>query len=97
MQRGILEPTGRYRRRVHQSLASGGFEVAMVNPLRSRRFAESLGELAKTDRTDAAVLAKLGAAMPKLEATKPMDGFEDKLEALLVARSSLVGVRTSVG
>jgi transposase len=37
--------------------------VAVVNPLRSRLFAEARGTLAKTDRVDARMLALLGEAL----------------------------------
>ena len=96
VQRVVMEPTGRYHRRVHQSLATAGFEVVVINPLRSRRFGESLFGPAKTDRIDAAMLSRLGAAMPDLKVAKPRDGFEEELEGLLVARSCLVDVRTKV-
>ena len=69
---------GRYHRRVHQSLATAGFEVVVINPLRSRRFGESLFGPAKTDRIDAAMLSRLGAAMPDLKVAKPRDGFEGR-------------------
>ena len=88
--RAILEPTGRYRRRLRPSLATAGFEAVVADPLRSRRFAEALGALAKTDRIDAAMLARFGAAMPQLEAVAPREGVEEALEDLLASRSALV-------
>ena len=60
VQRVVLEPTGRYHRRLHRDLHQAGLEVVVVNPLRSRRFAESVGQWAKTDRVDAAMLARYG-------------------------------------
>ncbi len=44
--RAVFEPTGRYHRRLHQCLFEAGLETVLVNPLRSRRFAEALGQLA---------------------------------------------------
>ena len=38
-----------------------GVPYAKVNPLQARRFAEAIGRLAKTDRLDAAMLARMGA------------------------------------
>ena len=58
--RAVLEPTGRYHRNLHQCLADAGLETVLVNPLRSRRFAEAIGRLAKNDRVDAAMLARFG-------------------------------------
>ena len=58
--RAVFEPTGRYHRKLHQCLAAAGIETVLVNPLRSRRFAEALGRLAKNDRVDAGMLARFG-------------------------------------
>ena len=55
--RAVLEPTGRYHRNLHQCLFDAGIETVLVNPLRSRRFAEAIGRLAKNDRVDASMLA----------------------------------------
>ena len=54
----VLEATGKFHRRAHRSLADDGFAVAVLNPYRSRKFSDALGELAKTDEIDARVLAK---------------------------------------
>ena len=47
----VLEPTGRYHHAIWKALAAAGHqvapEVAPVNPLHVRRFAESSGELSK--------------------------------------------------
>ena len=52
----VLESTGRYHRNLHQCLCDAGIETVVVNPLRSRRFAEALGLFAKNDRVDAAIV-----------------------------------------
>ena len=54
----VVESTGGYERRLVDALAKEGLPVAVVNPWRVRRFAEGLGELAKTDPIDARVLAR---------------------------------------
>ncbi len=92
--RVVMEATGRYHRKVHQCLHDRGFEVVLVNPLRARRFAEALGHLAKTDRVDALMLAKIGTMLGDLEPVAPQDAFLNNLEDLLVARTALVDVRT---
>ena len=58
----------------------------LVNPLRTRRFAEALGLLAKTDTIDAAALAAYGSACLDLPATPPRSQFLDQLADLLVLR-----------
>ena len=57
----VMEATGKYHRAVHRSLVSNGVKVAVVNPFRTRAFANSLGRWAKNDAIDAKVLALYGA------------------------------------
>ncbi len=87
--RAVFEPTGRYHRRLHQCLAAAGLETVLVNPLRSRRFAEALGQLAKNDRVDATMLARFGR-LADLQATPPQAANLRLLQDLLVARRKLV-------
>ena len=89
-----MEATGRYHRRVHQGLHDRGFEVVLINPLRARRFAEGAGFLAKTDRADTLMLARLGTALDDLEPVAPQNAFLNLLEDLLVARDKHVDART---
>ncbi len=95
--RVVMEATGRYHRRAHQCLHDRGFEVVLVNPLRARRFAEALGHLAKTDRVDALMLARLGAVLDDLEPVAPQEAFHNRLEDLLVVRAKHVDARTMLG
>lgn len=53
-----VESTGGYERALLEELQQAGVPVALVNPWRVRRFAEGLGELAKTDPIDARLLAR---------------------------------------
>lgn len=89
-----MEATGRYHRRIHQCLHDRGFEVVVINPLRARRFAEALGHLAKTDRVDALMLARLGTVLDDLEPVAPQEAFLNRLEDLLVVRARHVDART---
>lgn len=54
----VLEATGRYEQGVVRALHAAGLPVVVMNPLTIRRFAQSLGRKAKTDRLDAEVLAR---------------------------------------
>ena len=85
VQRAVFEPTGRYHRKLHQCLFDSGMETVLVNPLRSRRFAEAIGSLAKTDRVDAAMLARFGT-LENLDATDPAPEKQQKLSDLLAMR-----------
>src|SRR5215217_6071160 len=53
IQRVVFEATGAYHRALERSLGAAGVPVAKINPCHARRFAEALGQLAKTDRLDA--------------------------------------------
>lgn len=52
-----LEATGHYWKNVFAFLAGQGYAVALVNPLRTRRFAEEELERTKTDNVDALGIA----------------------------------------
>jgi transposase len=52
----VLEATGGYENTLVYALQDAQIPVVRVNPLRVRRFAQSIGRLAKTDTLDAAVL-----------------------------------------
>ena len=91
----VVEATGRYHRALHRSLDDAGFRVAVVSPLQARRFAQALGQLAKTDPIDAAVLAHLGQAMDP-DATPPRSDAHFRLGDLARARAQLVKSRTAL-
>ena len=64
----VFEATGAYHRQLETALGARGVPAyAKVNPRQARRFAEATGRLAKTDRVDAAMLARMGAVL-ELEA-----------------------------
>ena len=65
-----------------------------VNPRRARRFAEATGKLAKTDRLDAALLARMGAVLD-LEARLGCSDILAELKELHIARAALVKDRTA--
>lgn len=48
--RFVFEATGAYGGALREQLAQAGLAGCQVNPMRARRFARSLGRLAKTDR-----------------------------------------------
>ena len=56
----VMEATNVYWRLVASTLASAGLAVAVVNPRQVRDFAKATGQLAKTDATDAQVIALFG-------------------------------------
>ncbi len=87
--RAVLEPTGRYHRNLHRGLFDAGIETVLGNPLRSRRFAEAIGKLAKNDRVEAAMRARFGL-LDGLEATPPQPHNLQLLSDLLALRRKLL-------
>jgi transposase len=59
----VLEPSGRYDRRVIETLQAADLPVARVHATRVRHFAKAHNIQAKADRLDARLLALFGATM----------------------------------
>ena len=91
----VLEATGRYHRELHLCLDDDGFRVAVISPLQARRFAQALGQQAKTDPIDAALLARFGQVMDP-EATPPRRGAQLRLGDLARGRAQLVRAKTAL-
>lgn len=90
----VYEPTGPYHRSFEQALAKAGLPLAKVNARQARRFAEATGKLAKTDRADAAMLARMGAALAL--AVRPISSeMLSELKELNLARQALIKDRTA--
>lgn len=91
----VMEATATYHRLAHRSLSQSGLAVAVVNPLRSRLFAEANGTLAKTDRVDAKVLAMFGQALSP-QARPPAPEAIELLQELVHARNAATAERTAL-
>ncbi len=94
VQRLVFEPTGPYHRALERMLGAAGVPFAKVNPRQARRFAEATGKLAKTDRLDAAMLARMGA-MLELPTRPARSEVLLELKELHLAREALVKDRTA--
>ena len=92
--RVVYKPTGPYHRQLEVALASAGVPIVKVNPRQARRFAEATGKLAKTDRLDAAMLARMGALLI-LEPRPVRSATLNDLKDLHVAREALIKDRTA--
>lgn len=94
VERIVYEPTGPYHRCFEQALAKVGLALAKVNPRQARRFAEATGKLAKTDRADARMLARMGVALAL--AVRPVAGeMLSEIKELHLARQALIKDRTA--
>lgn len=79
-----VEATGGFETVVAAGLAGAGLPVVVVNPAQVRAFARALGQRAKTDPIDAAVIARfIAATRPSIRA---LPDEETQLLADLVAR-----------
>lgn len=92
--RAVLEATGGYEQLVADVLRAHGVMVCIVNPRQVRDFAKATGQLAKTDRLDARVLAHFGVALQP-RSTMKLSNETIELRALLDRRRQLVETRTA--
>jgi len=92
--RVVMEATGGYERLVAMALRARGIAVCIVNPRQVRDFAKATGQLAKTDRIDARVLAHFGRALQPRVTVAPAEDVQT-LRALLDRRRQLVEARTA--
>lgn len=69
----VIESTGCYDLKVTDAMHGAGLPVVRLNPRQARDFAKATGQLAKTDRLDAFVLARMGQVleMPRYEPKLP--------------------------
>lgn len=84
-----MEASGGYERLAHRLLTGRGIAAAVVNAQRVRQFAKGSGLLAKTDRLDAAVIARYGA-FAKPAPTPVRAGAREQLAELLAYRRQLL-------
>lgn len=88
----VMEATGGLETRLAGELAAKGLPVAVINPRQARDFAKATGQLAKTDRVDAAILCAFARAIrPAVRPLKSADARE--LDDLVNRRHQLVEIR----
>ncbi len=85
----VVEATGGMEIAVVAAMQAGGLAVAVVNPRQVRDFARATGELAKTDRIDALMLARFGGVIrPEVRALP--QGAEQELRELVRRRQQVI-------
>jgi transposase len=87
----LMEATGRYHRRLAADLLDAELPVVVVNPRQARDFARALGQLAKTDRIDAQVLARFARLGHHRQAQKRPEAL-DQLEQCVTRRRQVVAM-----
>lgn len=90
----VLEATGGYELLSVAALAAAQLPIVVVNPRQVRDFAKATGQLAKTDRIDARVLALFGERVRPTVRALP-DEQTRALEAVLTRRRQLLEMRTA--
>lgn len=85
----VLEATGGYELLAVAALAAAALPVVVVNPRQVRDFAKATGQLAKTDRIDADILARF-ADVVRPEVRIIPDAAAQELDALLTRRRQLL-------
>ncbi|MDF0546747.1 IS110 family transposase [Sphingobium sp. H39-3-25] len=93
VERIAYEATGTYHRALEVALAD--WPCVKLNPERARRFAQATGTLAKTDRIDAMLLARMAATLrPPVRPARSAQ--QAQLAELVNARDGLVRDRTAL-
>jgi transposase len=85
----VLEATGGLEHPLVAALVIAQLPVVVVNPRQVSDFARAIGQLAKTDRIDAAVIAHFGEAVNP-EARPWPDHLTQQMDALMTRRRQLV-------
>lgn len=91
----VIEASGGPEELVVGELCAAEVPVAVVNPRQVREFARSLGQLAKTDRLDALVLAQFGQSAQsngRLTLTQLPAPAEAELKALVRRRRQIIAM-----
>lgn len=91
--RVVIESTGRLHRPFVDAAHQAKLPVVVANPMHVKNFSKSSGQLAKTDRLDAGIIAEYGARLtPRLSQAKSKKA--EKISDLLTRRSQLIEMRT---
>lgn len=83
-----MEATGHYWKNLFADLATRGYAVALINPIRTHRFAAEDLERTKTDAIDALGIARF-AAQKRPTATRLPDSTTEELRELVMLRGRL--------
>lgn len=94
--RMICESTAGYQKALVDAALDHGLAISVVMPLRVRQFGNAAGLMAKTDRIDAALLSRFGAAFqppPVVAADRDSVALRQLLEARRILVQTLTDTR----
>jgi transposase len=93
LERIVIEATGRLEHAFVTAAVAKGLPIVVVSPLKVRRFADAVGQLAKTDQIDARLIAQFAATLKP--AVHPIaDAKTQIIKDLVVRRRQLTSLRT---
>ena len=93
VERVVMEATGRYEYALVEAALEKGLPIIISQPLPIRRYAQAVGQLAKTDAIDACIIAQYAAVIqPPVRAHKAKSLI--KIRDLLARRRQLMGLLT---
>ena len=85
-----IEPTNVYHEALMYFLHANGFKVLLVNPGKAKKYAESINQIHKTDKSDAIMLARYGCAQfNQLELWQPEPAEVRELKVMIRRLSAL--------
>jgi len=90
----VAEATGGYERALVAALAAAGLPLVVANPRQVRDFAKATGQLAKTDRLDADILALFAERVRPTPRPLPAPVVQ-QLNALITRRRQLLDMLTA--
>lgn len=90
----VFEATGAYHRGFERAMDQADLPLVKINPRRSKRFGEAIGQLTKTDKVDAKLLALFGVMLQPQVRPAPPEIICD-LKDLHIARVALVKDRAA--
>lgn len=93
LERIVIEATGRLEQPFVRAAIAKGLPVVIVSPLKIRRFAGAIGQLAKTDEIDARLIAQFAATLKPVAHPAP-DAKAQFIKDLVVRRRQLTTLRT---
>jgi transposase len=93
IERVVIEATGRLEHAFVSAAIARGLPIVVVSPLKVRRFADAVGQLAKTDEIDARLIAQFAATLKPV--VHPIaDAKAQIIKDLVVRRRQLTSLRT---
>lgn len=90
----VMEATGGYEQFCANELVQANIRTSIVNAKRVRDFAKAFGQLAKTDKLDAAIIARYGEVIEPAAMKQPSKAKRE-LQALSVRRGQLIQLHSA--